>query len=534
MRALDDISSPSKRTTWSSQSRTQPPDAQRSSATQSQHVPSLQTPTDRDLLEIEQLFAPASVTAPHPRFSEDKHFLSQEVLLRSELPGLPQLQHLPPPQPQHLMAGCGQSDLGLHQRSADRVDAQLHERGQQQQQQLREHFQQQQLIHHHLNQQNWPSQANQPNLDLQLQQMMINYASPQWMSFAAQFNALSRTALIQQQAESLISQKMRECMQQPMLSPSIPLQYVQTARTETRPPSTSSSGTISPSSCYEPNPPPRLSRLHGGASGAASPWRSDRNRASLCDVSFVSPRRCHASSHGSNSGSSSRSSKKDARRDLESGKGKEPRAISQETHDLFKIDEAKMRFGDDKRTTLMIRNIPNKCTLSSLMSTFSEVFKGERGLFDFFYLPMDVKSKCNVGYAFINIREQSKVQVFYHKLQGKMWDRFNPDKCCQITYGRIQGFDALLKTFAESSVVRECRSSGEMGAEHVQVIVHTRDAKEKGCASEKILILAADCLSKILRKQLGCNDGDFSQQADFMRSTTYIDAAQASERFEPW
>mmetsp|Transcript_33177 Transcript_33177/g.58115 ORF Transcript_33177/g.58115 Transcript_33177/m.58115 type:complete len:128 (-) Transcript_33177:113-496(-) len=70
-----------------------------------------------------------------------------------------------------------------------------------------------------------------------------------------------------------------------------------------------------------------------------------------------------------------------------------------------------MRFGDDKRTTLMIRNIPNKCTLSSLMSTFSEVFKGERGLFDFFYLPMDVKSKCNVGYAFINIREQSKVRV---------------------------------------------------------------------------------------------------------------------------
>jgi len=85
---------------------------------------------------------------------------------------------------------------------------------------------------------------------------------------------------------------------------------------------------------------------------------------------------------------------------------------------------------------------------------------------------MDVKSKCNVGYAFINIREQSKVQVFYHKLQGKMWDRFNPDKCCQITYGRIQGFDALLKTFAESSVVRECRSSGEMGAEHVQACLH--------------------------------------------------------------
>lgn len=57
--------------------------------------------------------------------------------------------------------------------------------------------------------------------------------------------------------------------------------------------------------------------------------------------------------------------------------------------------------GMDSRTTLMIRNIPNKYTQKILMQTIDA--QGFYGKYDFFYLPIDFKNRCNVGYAFINM-----------------------------------------------------------------------------------------------------------------------------------
>ncbi|KAF8933932.1 hypothetical protein BGZ58_006040 [Dissophora ornata] len=106
----------------------------------------------------------------------------------------------------------------------------------------------------------------------------------------------------------------------------------------------------------------------------------------------------------------------------------------------------------DKRTTFMIRNIPNKYTQQMLLQCINETHFGK---FDFLYLRMDFKNKCNVGYAFINFTSTDVVASFVKEHVGKKWSRFNSDKICSLSYAAIQGRRALIEKFRNSSVMNE-------------------------------------------------------------------------------
>jgi len=62
-----------------------------------------------------------------------------------------------------------------------------------------------------------------------------------------------------------------------------------------------------------------------------------------------------------------------------------------------------------KKTTLMIRNVPNKYTKKMMMNLLDRNFKDK---YDFFYLRMDTVNKCNVGYAFINLISLNDIWKF--------------------------------------------------------------------------------------------------------------------------
>lgn len=118
------------------------------------------------------------------------------------------------------------------------------------------------------------------------------------------------------------------------------------------------------------------------------------------------------------------------------------------------LDLDAVEAGEDTRTSLMVRNIPNKYTQQMLLSEFQENGHGP-GVIDFFYLPIDFKNRCNRGYAFINFVDYKDILAFHRLYFGKHWRTFNSDKICDITYARIQGKAAMLKRFENSALMEK-------------------------------------------------------------------------------
>ncbi|OVA07512.1 RNA recognition motif domain [Macleaya cordata] len=119
---------------------------------------------------------------------------------------------------------------------------------------------------------------------------------------------------------------------------------------------------------------------------------------------------------------------------------------------LYQLDLDKIVSGEDIRTTLMIKNIPNKYTSKMLLAAIDE---NHKGTYDFLYLPIDFKNKCNVGYAFINMVSPSHIVPFYQAFNGKKWEKFNSEKVASLAYARIQGKAALVTHFQNSSLMNE-------------------------------------------------------------------------------
>jgi len=136
--------------------------------------------------------------------------------------------------------------------------------------------------------------------------------------------------------------------------------------------------------------------------------------------------------------------------------GKEPiyRSVEKPRHYGFKLHIEQILDGIDTRTTVMIKNIPNKYTQKMLLERIDTKHANR---YDFFYLPIDLKNNCNVGYAFINMSDPFFVVSLYEDLHGQTWERFNSDKICELTYGRIQGKHALVDNFQSAVDLRKVK-----------------------------------------------------------------------------
>ncbi|KAM3127185.1 hypothetical protein pb186bvf_020704 [Paramecium bursaria] len=118
----------------------------------------------------------------------------------------------------------------------------------------------------------------------------------------------------------------------------------------------------------------------------------------------------------------------------ENNQRRKRKTIADEDSHLYQIKLDK----NDQRTTIMIKNIPNKYTIQLLIDLIDKNYKSS---YDFLYLPIDFKNRCNMGYAFINFVETKVLERFHYDFQGKKWPHFNSEKVFLI----IKTIDLLIK-----------------------------------------------------------------------------------------
>ena len=111
-------------------------------------------------------------------------------------------------------------------------------------------------------------------------------------------------------------------------------------------------------------------------------------------------------------------------------------------------DDADMTM-ESNYTTVMLRNIPNKYTQTSLLEAIDS--RGFRGLYNFFYLPVDFKNGCNMGYAFINFVNHDAADMFMNAFKGYQLPA-KSTKVCDVCWARVQGFKANIEHYRNSPV----------------------------------------------------------------------------------
>jgi len=108
---------------------------------------------------------------------------------------------------------------------------------------------------------------------------------------------------------------------------------------------------------------------------------------------------------------------------------------------------------DSARTTIMLRNLPNDYTRDMVLELLDE--QGFVQCYNFIYLPMDMKRKAGLGYAFINMVSPSDAARAFGVLQGfSEWKKFSSSKVLEVAWGDpLQGLQAHVDRYKNSPVM---------------------------------------------------------------------------------
>ena len=99
--------------------------------------------------------------------------------------------------------------------------------------------------------------------------------------------------------------------------------------------------------------------------------------------------------------------------------------------------------GMDKRTSIIIKNIPDYISdeqFKKIVYTFSQNI-------DFFYVPMNIKTRKNLRVAFVNVLDHKQIVPIYMGLYKMKFVYSSPNMEMEICYSKVQGKERLLRRF---------------------------------------------------------------------------------------
>lgn len=106
--------------------------------------------------------------------------------------------------------------------------------------------------------------------------------------------------------------------------------------------------------------------------------------------------------------------------------------------------------------TIMIKHIPRHFTQEALLHEVETVMG--KGVFDYFYVPWDVKRNTNCGCVFINFVTHAAAVKCMKLFSGRRFSYANSSKVCQVVPAHIQGLQGNLKNFCERAAGIRCKN----------------------------------------------------------------------------
>ena len=110
----------------------------------------------------------------------------------------------------------------------------------------------------------------------------------------------------------------------------------------------------------------------------------------------------------------------------------------------LQLNGHKILTGEDKRTTILIKNIPRNMTKNQLKLILEKIAN-----INYIYIPLFMLSADNLRCAFVNVVNSKSIIDIYLKLKKFNFVYDNPNTKIEISYSNLQGKKALIDNFKE-------------------------------------------------------------------------------------